>query len=73
MKLQPPQKCPECGSHDFAELKPEKSVAVFWMFIFTFILDLFSPGGRMQSVKAYNKRRPGWICNHCGWETRIKT
>jgi rubrerythrin len=69
----PPSKCPECGRYEFVELKAEKSEVVFWMFIFTFILDLFSPGGRrLHSVEAYNQGRPGWICNHCGWETRVK-
>jgi DNA-directed RNA polymerase subunit RPC12/RpoP len=74
MELQPSQKCPECGRHDFTELNPEKGAAVFLMFIFTFVLDLFTPGGGrpLQSVEAYNKGRPGWICNHCGWETRVK-
>ena len=73
MKSQPPQKCPECGQYDFAEIKPENGVAVLLLFILTFFLDLFTPGGRpLQSVEVYNKKKPGWICRKCGWETRIK-
>lgn len=68
-----PQKCPQCGKHDFTEIKPKDGVSVFLLCAFAFVLDLFTPGGkRLQSVEAYNTRRPGWICNNCGWEIRIQ-
>ena len=71
--INPPTKCPECGHHSFMKLDPEKGGGFTLLTVFAFIVDMFTPGmTKSTTLETMNQRRPGWMCEKCGRETRIK-
>ncbi|NJD02603.1 MAG: hypothetical protein FIA99_08420 [Ruminiclostridium sp.] len=69
----PPTKCPECGHHSFIKLEPERGGGLTLLTILAFVVDMFTPGmTKSTTLEAMNKRKPGWMCGNCGWETRVK-
>jgi len=69
----PPTSCPECGHHSFIKLEAEKGGGLTLLTILAFIVDMFTPGmTKSTTLEAMNPKRPGWMCENCGWEIRVK-
>jgi DNA-directed RNA polymerase subunit RPC12/RpoP len=69
-----PPLCPQCSHHSFIKLEPKKGGGFTLLTIFAFAIDLFTPGlTKSPGMEAMNQRRPGWKCENCGWEIRVKT
>lgn len=72
-QMNQPTKCPECGHHSFMKLEPEKGGGFTLLTVFAFIVDMFTPGmTKSATLEAMNQRRPGWMCEKCGWQVRVR-